>query len=150
MTILASKEMNPHNRKVEAIGKFWGFYGAIFPLVSKKGKPRYFKSDLIVDISHLEVLIEQLDCCYIWVEVVKESPSTPDKKEWLRKMLSEEWLILEYGYGESFTPHRPLTYKGKGTSEETKKVLHRLIQQCIRLKQMLRQTDGKEKKGFIE
>ena len=62
MINLSSKETTPHDRKVEAIKNFWGFYGAIFPLMSEKGKSRYFKSDLIVDISHLEVIVEQLDC----------------------------------------------------------------------------------------
>jgi len=128
-------EMNYHDRKVEHIKKFWEGYGAI-PL----DKPRYFIPDLIMDISLLLPIVKQLDCSYIWIEVVGEHPCTPEKMEWLPKLLSKEWLILRYDYGESFTPQRPVTYKGKMTSEKTKDILHKLIQQSVMLKQILSQS----------
>ena len=142
---MSSKKLSPHNRKVEAIKHLWEFYGA---WTSQKedcnnAKSLYFKNDFVVDLTLASSmdLAEQLDCYYIWAEVVTEHPCSPEKMEWLPKMLSDKWLILRYGYGESFTPQRPLTYKGKMTSEDTKKALHRLIQQSFRLKQMLSHTD---------
>lgn len=144
MTNLPSKELSSHDRKVEAIKNFWGFYGAWTSQEEdcNNAKPLFFKNDFVVDLTLASSmdLAEQLDCYYIWVEIVGKHPCSSDKMEWLPKMLSDKWLILRYGYGESFTPQRPLTYKGKMTSEETNKVLHRLIQQSVRLKQMLSQT----------
>jgi hypothetical protein len=67
---------------------------------------------------------------------------TPEKKEWLPKMLSKEWLILVCGYGKTFEVHRPDTYmesEGKKmTAEETEKVLHSLLQQKVKLRQKLK------------
>ena len=138
--ITSAKKPNYHNRKVESIKKFWGFFGCMFPLESEKGNPRYFKPDLIVDISHQFIIAESLDCSYIWVEIVKEHPCTPDKKGWLPKLLSKKWLILTYDYGEPFTPQRPVTYienGGKMTSEMTEEILDALIQQVFKLRQKL-------------
>lgn len=89
-------------------------------------------------------LAEQLGCHYIWVEIVDKNPCSSEKMEWLPKMLSNEWLILRYGYGESFTPQRPKTYEGKMTSEETVKILNRLLQQKVMLEQQLRKSEHKK------
>jgi len=132
-----------HNRKVEVLKQFWEFYGA---WVSQNKKcdnagPLYFINDFVVDLSGQRDLMEPLDCSYIWVEVVKEGPDKPKKKEWLPKMLSEKWLILECGYGRTFRVERPVAYKesnGKMTSEETEEILNRLLQQKVMLEQKLR------------
>lgn len=139
----SKKETSPHDRKVEHIKNFWEGYGAWTSLKEKYNNPKpfFFKNDFVVDLTLASSmdLAKQLDCYYIWVEVIDKHPCTSEKMEWLPKMLSDKWLILRYGYGESFTPQRPETYKGKMTSDKTKDVLHRLIQQSFMLKQMLSQ-----------
>jgi len=124
-------EVSDHDRKVEHIKNFWEGYGAWASSKEECGnaKPLFFKNDLIVDLTYSWDLVKHLDCHFIWVEVVGDHPCSSEKMEWLPKMLSDEWLILRYGYGESFTPQRPKTYKGEVTPEKTKVVLHRLIQQ---------------------
>lgn len=132
------KYLSSHDRKIEYFKKFWESYGAkTLPQKDERGKTeKYsFKPDFIVDLSWLGVLIESLDCNYIWGEVVVKGPPTSEKMEWLPQMLSHEWLILIYGYGEGFRPIRPKTYKGKMTFEETKKALQELIQQRVQLNQ---------------
>lgn len=120
---MSYKVVSPHDRKIEHIKNFWSSYGAWVSTKERtdNAKPLFFKNDFVVDLTLTFPLSEQLDCLYIWVEVVGKHPCTSEKMEWLPKMLSDEWLILRYGYGESFTPQRPKTYKGKMTIEETKK-----------------------------
>ena len=121
-----------HDRKLEAINKLWGSYGTVFPLRTEKGNMRYFKADSIIDISYSWPIAEELDCDYIWIEVVKTHPSVPEKVQWLPKILSKKWLILRYGYEEPFTPIRPMTYiedKGKMKFEKTIEALEKLRQQ---------------------
>ena len=131
--------MSDHDRKVKHIKNFWEGYGAWTSQQEEYNiaKPLFFRNDFVADLTLASSmdLAEQLDCYYIWVEVVGKHPCSSEKMEWLPKMLSDKWLILRYAYGESFTPQRPETYKGKMTSEETKKVLNRLIQQSFKLKQ---------------
>jgi hypothetical protein len=139
---LIDPETSPHNRKVEYIKRFWENYGAWVSVKEECGnaKPHYFKNEFVVDLTQASSmdLAEQLDCYYIWIEVVDTNPPDSKKMEWLPKMLSKRWLILTYGYGESFTPKRPDTYEGKMTEDETKKALHKLIQQLFRLKQTIK------------
>jgi len=74
---------------------------------------------------------KELDCDYIWIEVIRKHHDEPEKEEWLPKMLSKRWLILKYGHGEPVTSIRPKTYDRKMSTEETKdalKKLRRLIQ----------------------
>ena len=131
-----------HDRKVKAIKEFWGFYGADFPLETQKGNMRYFIADLIVDISYsYSTISKDLDCDYIWIEVIRKHHDDPEKEEWLPKMLSERWLILKYGHGEPVTPIRPKTYDGKMSTEETKDVLMKLRRLKPMLMQKLHQQD---------
>ncbi len=103
-------------------------------------EPLFFKNEFVVDLTQASSmdLAEQLDCYYVWIEVVDTNPPDSKKMKWLPRMLSKRWLILIYGYGESFTPKRPDTYEGKMTEDETKKVLDKLIQQLFRLKQQIK------------
>ncbi|MEM2972096.1 MAG: hypothetical protein QW270_06730 [Candidatus Bathyarchaeia archaeon] len=134
---------NYHEGKVEAWKKFWEFYGALVSQDEKsnKAKPLYYKNDFVVDLTCSIPLMEDLDCSYIWVEIVEKNPIEPEKKKWLKKMLSKDWLILVCGYGEIFEVYRPQTYfekKGrKMTAEKTKKVLNELLKQRVILKQKL-------------
>jgi hypothetical protein len=130
-----------HDKKVEALKRLWEFYGAWVSEDQrcKNAASLYFINDFVVDLSGLRDLMVPLDCSYIWVEVVEEGPDKPKKKEWLPKMLSGKWLILECGYGRTFRAERPIAYKesnGKMTSEETEKILNQLLQ----LKPILRQS----------
>jgi hypothetical protein len=63
-----------HKRQVEVWKRFWEFYGAWVSQDEKSGKAKelYFKNDFVVDLSASFPLAEQLDCTYIWVEVVKK------------------------------------------------------------------------------
>jgi len=132
-----------HERQVETWKRFWEFYGTLVSQNEKSGKAKglRFESDFVVDLSCSFPLMEQLDCTYIWVEVVRNSPMTPEKKKWLLKMLSEKWLILECGYGKTFEVHRPDAYmereKRKMTAEDIEKILHSLLQQKAKLRQRL-------------
>jgi len=132
---VCSGEKRHHNRVVKTIEDFWKFYGAI-SLEEQAGR-RYLKPDLIIDLSYLSVIADQLDCQYIWIELVKEHPCSSEKKEWVAKMLSKEWLILRYHYGETFSPQRPVTYDGLMTDEETKQALHELLKQHGYLKRKI-------------
>lgn len=137
------KKDSYHEKKIEAFKDFWEFYGAWTSQDEKctNAKPLYFKNDFVVDLSGQRDLMKPLDCSYVWVEIVQESPMEPEKKEWLQKMLSKKWLILECSYGQTFRVERPITYredKGKKmTSEETEQVLGKLLQQKAILQQKL-------------
>ncbi len=124
--IVCSGEKPYHNRVVETIEDFWKFLGAI-SLEEQTGR-KYFKPDLVMDLSYSLEIANQLDCQYIWIENVKEHPCSSEKKEWVAKMLSKKWLILRYHYGETFSPQRPVTYVGM-SDEETKQVLYKLQEQ---------------------
>jgi hypothetical protein len=136
---LRNSKISPHDKKVNYIKRFWENYGAWVSVKEEcsNAESLYFKNEFVVDLTQASSmdLAEQLDCYYIWIEVVDTNPPDSKKMEWLPKMLSKRWLILVYDYGESFTPKRPDTYEGKMTEDETKKVLHKLIQQLFRLKQ---------------
>ncbi len=138
-----TKKESLHAKKVEAFKNFWEFFGAWTSQHERcnNAKQFYFKNDFIADLSGQWDLMEQLDCSYVWVEVVKERPINPEKKEWLPKMLSKKWLILECGYAKTFRVERPIAYKEsegkKMTSEETEEVLNKLLQQKIMLQQKL-------------
>ena len=143
-----TKKESFHEKKIEEFKNFWEFYGAWTSQDERcnNAKPLYFENDFVVDLSGQQDLMEPLDCSYVWVEVVQESPMKPKKKEWLQKMLSKRWLILECSYGQTFRVERPITYREnegkKMTAEETEEVLTKLLQQKVMLKQKLtKRTD---------
>ena len=104
-----------HEREINGAKKFWEALG--FTTEKFSFRPDYLVTDLFA-----HPRIEELfDCKYIWIELVGTSPLKPEKRYWLPKILSKEWLIVVQRYGPEWEPIRPETYDGKKSYEETKK-----------------------------
>jgi len=70
-----------------------------------------FRPDFIVELSPDKQ--KELDCKYIWGERVLTSEMSPEKRFWLPKMLSKEWLIVmqgRKGWKAGWDALRPETY----------------------------------------
>lgn len=89
--------------------KWWKSFGEVFASDDKIS----FIPDGIVIVNEQE-LRRKLDCKYVWVERVLTKSPTENKKCWLSKMLSSEWVIVVHGksnWKAGWEAIRPATYK---------------------------------------
>jgi hypothetical protein len=96
--------------------KWWENFGNVFAQKDKIS----FESDGIVVIENSE-LQQLLDCKYVWIERVLTSGMSKEKRFWLPKMLSSEWLIVVMGkpkWKGGWEAIRPETYNRKAPEEE--------------------------------
>jgi len=96
--------------------RWWKSLGKVFAQKDKIS----FVSDGIAVIEDPEIR-RLLDCKYIWIERVLTSGMSKEKRFWLPKMLSSEWLIVVMGkpnWKAGWEAIRPETYNRKALEEE--------------------------------
>ena len=96
--------------------KWWKSLGNVFTQKDKIS----FESDGIVVIENPEIR-QLLDCKYVWIERVITSGMSKQKRFWLPKMLSSEWLIVVMGKEKrkaGWEAVRPETYNRKAPEDE--------------------------------
>lgn len=96
--------------------KWWMPFGNVFAQKDKIS----FESDGIVVIENPEIR-QLLDCKYVWIERVLTSGMSKEKRFWLPKMLSSEWLIVVLGKPKrkaGWEAIRPETYNRKAPEDE--------------------------------
>jgi hypothetical protein len=109
--------------------KWWEAFGSVF---SQKDKISFI-SDGIVFIEDQEIR-RKLDCKYVWIERVLTRGLSEDKRFWLPKMLSSEWLIVIHGKSGrrvGWEAIRPETYNRKPPEAEVEGGIYELLQ-CIK------------------
>ena len=96
--------------------KWWKSLGNVFAQKDKIS----FEPDGIVVIEDSE-LREILDCKYVWVERVLTRGMSKEKRFWLPKMLSSDWLIVAMGkpnWKPGWEAIRPETYLRRPPEDE--------------------------------
>ena len=91
--------------------KWWESFGKVS---AQKDKISFIPDGRIV-IEDPE-LRQLLDCKYIWMERILTKDMSKEKRVWLPKMLSSEWLIVVMGkpdWKPGWEAIRPETYKRK-------------------------------------
>ena len=109
--------------------KWWKSLGKVF---AQKDKISFIPDGVVV-IEEPE-LRRILDCKYVWIERILTSDLSDEKKNWLPKMLSSEWLIVILGkphWKSGWEAIRPETYKRKPPEDELEGGIYELLQ-CIK------------------
>ena len=109
--------------------KWWKSFGEVFAPDDKIS----FIPDGIVIINERE-LRRKLDCKYIWIERVLTHGLTENKRSWLRKILSSEWVIVVQGkarWKTGWEAIRPETYNRKPPEDILDGGIYELLQ-CIK------------------
>jgi hypothetical protein len=109
--------------------KWWEPFGEVFAPDEKIS----FIPDGIVIVNKRE-LRRKLDCKYVWVERVLTKGLTKNKRSWLSKILSSEWVIVVHGksnWKAGWEAIRPATYKRKSPEDRLKGGIYELLQ-CIK------------------
>jgi hypothetical protein len=95
--------------------KWWGPFGKVFAQKDKIS----FEPDGVVILAPKYGHI--LDCRYIWIERVTTSGLSEEKRYWLPKILSSEWLVVIHGkpnWKTGWESIRPETYDRKPPESE--------------------------------
>jgi hypothetical protein len=101
-------------RREKGTRKWWRNFGQVY---APKGHT--FISDGILSLK--PEIRQILGCKYIWIERVTTSGLTKQKRRWLPKILSSEWLIAIMGkpnWKPVWEIIRPETYRGKRPEDE--------------------------------
>jgi hypothetical protein len=109
--------------------KYWESIGKVFAPDEKIS----FIPDGIVIVNKRE-LRRKLDCKYVWVERVLTKGLTENKRSWLSKILSSEWVIVVHGkpnFKTGWEAIRPTTYKRKSPEDRLEDGIYELLQ-CIK------------------
>lgn len=96
--------------------KWWESFGKVFAQKDKIS----FVPDGVVVVKRDEIK-GILDCKYVWVERVLTSGLSNEKRFWLPKLLSSEWLIVVLGkpnWKPGWEAIRPETYDRKPPEDE--------------------------------
>ena len=109
--------------------KWWESFGKVF---SQKDKISFIPDGVVV-IEDTKIR-RLLDCKYVWVERVLTRGMSKEKRSWLPKMLSSEWLIVIHGkrgYKAGWRSIRPENYERKPPEDELEGGIYELLQ-CIK------------------
>jgi hypothetical protein len=105
------------------------WYKSLGKVFSQKDKISFIPDGVVV-VTNREIR-RKLDCKYVWVERVLTKGMSKEKRFWLPKILSSEWLIVVHGkpnWKTSWEAIRPETYNRKPPEAEIEGGIYELLQ----------------------